>query len=66
MAQALKQHQAGVNMNVSIKPLTIHQITGRMADAVLKSVAIERSFDNLTVVIISFKNLSTFYEGQKQ
>ena len=37
-----------------------------MADSVLKSSAIERSFDNLTVVIIAFKNLNRFYEGQKQ
>ena len=37
-----------------------------MADAVLKSSAIERSFDNLTVVIIAFKNLNKFYEGQRQ
>lgn len=37
-----------------------------MADAVLKSSAIERSFDNLTVVIIAFKNLNRFYESQKQ
>lgn len=53
-------------MGLNLKPLTIHQVTGKMADAVLKSSAIERSFDNLTVVIIAFKNLNRFYEGQKQ
>jgi hypothetical protein len=37
-----------------------------MADAVLKSSAIERSFDNITVVIIAFKSLNRFYEVQKQ
>ena len=44
------------------KNLTIHQITGKMADAILRSSAIERSFDNLTIVIISFKSLKNFYE----
>jgi hypothetical protein len=34
-----------------------------MADAVLKSSAIERSFDNLTIVIVAFKNLQNFYDG---
>lgn len=37
-----------------------------MADAILKSSAIERSYDNLTIVIISFKNLHTFYENAKK
>ena len=37
-----------------------------MADSVLKSSAIEKSFDNLTVVIIAFKNLNRFYEHSKQ
>jgi hypothetical protein len=36
-----------------------------MADAILRSSAIERSFDNLTIVIIVFKNLLTFYEQAK-
>lgn len=43
--------------------MSIHQITGKMADAVLKSSAIERSFDNLTIVIVAFKNLQNFYDG---
>lgn len=33
-----------------------------MADEILKRSAIERSFDNLTVVIVAFKNLQNFYE----
>ena len=37
-----------------------------MADAVLKSSAIERSYDNLTIVIIAFKNLQNFYEKTKR
>ena len=36
-----------------------------MADAILRSSAIERSFDNLTIVIIVFKNLMNFYEQAK-
>ena len=31
-----------------------------MADAVIKQAAIERSMDNLTIVIISFENLQEF------
>jgi len=36
-----------------------------MADAILRSSAIERSFDNLTIVIVSFKNLENFYAKAK-
>lgn len=31
-----------------------------MADAIIKSAAIERSLDNLTIVIVTFDNLETF------
>lgn len=48
------------------KSPTIHQITGKMADAVLKSSAIERSYDNLTIVIVAFKNLQTFYDTARK
>lgn len=37
-----------------------------MADAILRSSAIERSFDNLTIVIVSFKSLKNFYEKTMQ
>ena len=37
-----------------------------MADAILKSSAIERSFDNLTIVIIAFKNLQSFYDQTRR
>lgn len=37
-----------------------------MADAILRSSAIERSFDNLTIVIVSFKSLKSFYEKAMQ
>jgi hypothetical protein len=52
--------------NILKKIPTIHQITGKMADAILKSSAIERSYDNLTIVIIAFKNLLSFYENSKK
>ena len=32
-----------------------------MVDAIIKSSAIQKSFDNLTIVIIAFKNLENFY-----
>ena len=59
MAKALKEKS-------SSKPLSIHQVTGRMADQILKSSAIEKSYDNLTIVIISFKNLLHFYESARR
>ena len=37
-----------------------------MADAILRSSAIEKSYDNLTIVIVAFKNLNTFYQKAKQ
>jgi len=37
-----------------------------MADAILKNSAIERSFDNLTIVIVAFKNLQIFYDQQRK
>lgn len=37
-----------------------------MADEILKRSAIERSFDNLTIVIVAFKNLLNFYENSKR
>jgi hypothetical protein len=37
-----------------------------MADEILTRSAIERSFDNLTIVIVAFKNLNNFYETSKR
>lgn len=34
-----------------------------MTDSILKNSAIFKSFDNLTIVMVSFKNLLTFYES---
>ena len=36
-------------------------MTGKMTDQILTQSAIEKSFDNLTVVIVSFKNLENFF-----
>jgi serine/threonine protein phosphatase PrpC len=35
-------------------------MSGAMADAIIKQAAIERSMDNLTIVIVSFDNLQAF------
>jgi hypothetical protein len=37
-----------------------------MVDAVIKGSAIEKSYDNLTVVKIVFKNLLTFFEKKDE
>jgi hypothetical protein len=62
MATALKQNTKQSESGGNKKPPSIHQITGKMADEILKRSAIERSFDNLTIVIVSFKNILSFYE----
>jgi hypothetical protein len=41
--------------------MTIHQATGHMSDAVIKQSAIEKSFDNLTVVMVCFKNIEAAF-----
>lgn len=45
---------------------SIHQVTGMMTDSVLKQSAIEKSFDNLTIVMISFKNLEDSFNQRAQ
>jgi hypothetical protein len=57
MSQAIKSQKE----HSKKAPMTIHQVTGKMADAILRSSAIEKSYDNLTIVIVAFKNLNTFY-----
>jgi len=37
--------------------LTIHQVCGRVVDALMQNAARERSFDNLTIVMVAFKGL---------
>jgi len=65
VSQILKQYANRIEMNPSKinKKLSVHQVTGKMADSIMRSSAIERSLDNLTIVIVSFKNLLNFYES---
>lgn len=35
-----------------------------MADEIIKQAAIERSMDNLTIVVISFENLEVFLQDR--
>ena len=37
-----------------------------MTDSILKSSAISGSFDNLTIVMVVFKNLQNFYDQRKK
>lgn len=37
-----------------------------MVDSVLKLSAIEKSFDNLTLVMIAFKNLENYYYSKEK
>lgn len=66
MATALKQNTKSNEGGLNRKPPSIHQITGKMADEILKRSAIERSFDNLTIVIVSFKNILSFYDQARK
>ena len=43
-------------------PKSVHQVSGAMADAIIKQAAVERSLDNLTIVIVTFENLQTFIQ----
>lgn len=43
--------------------MTVHQAAGKMVDAILKGSAIEKSYDNVTVVKIVFKNLLKYFEA---
>jgi hypothetical protein len=37
--------------------LTVHQVCGRVVDALMHNAAREKSFDNLTIVMVAFKGL---------
>jgi len=54
MAQALKSCKGS---RMGGKHPHIHAIAGKMADSILKSSAAAGSFDNLTIVMVVFKNL---------
>ena len=40
-------------------------LTGKVADAVIKEAACQRSGDNLTVIVLGFKNLDSFFTSRK-
>lgn len=40
--------------------LTIHQVCGKVVDALMQNAAREKSFDNLTIVMIAFKGLQDY------
>jgi len=41
--------------------MSIHQLSGHITDEILTNAAKLKSFDNLTLVIISFKNLENYF-----
>ncbi len=40
--------------------LTVHQVCGRVVDALMQNAAREKSFDNLTIVMVAFKGLNDY------
>jgi len=52
--------------NHTRNPGSVHQLTGQMTDSVVKESALEQSFDNLTVVIISFRSLEKYYNDRPE
>ena len=62
---SVKSHEIKHNVPPAERS-TVHQITGKMTDAILKQSAIERSFDNLTIVMVSFKNLEEYWNDRPQ
>ena len=45
--------------------LTIHQVCGKVVDALMQNSARERSFDNLTIVMVAFKGLIDYLSKNK-
>ena len=48
----------------SLFPGSIHRLSASITDAVIREAAVKQSLDNLTVVVLSFKNLETFYHDR--
>ena len=52
-----------IEQNKVMNPnLTIHQLCGKIVDSIVQGAAIEKSFDNLTIVMVAFKNFQNTYE----
>ena len=45
---------------------SVHQVSGSIADSIMIQAALEKSMDNLTIVIISFQNLLSFLNDKPQ
>lgn len=43
--------------------LSIHQVCGKVVDSLMQNAAKEKSFDNLTIVMIAFKGLEDYLES---
>ena len=39
---------------------TVHQVCGKVVDALMQNAAREKSFDNLTIVMVAFKGLQDY------
>ena len=46
--------------------LSIHAICGRAADEILKAAAINKTLDNISIVVIAFKRLQDYLEQVRQ
>lgn len=43
--------------------MSLHQICGKAADEILKVAALEKTLDNISIVLIAFKKLSDYLDG---
>ena len=40
--------------------MTVHQVCGKVVDQLMQNAAREKSYDNLTIVMIAFKGLNDY------
>jgi len=45
--------------------MTVHQICGKVVDSLMQNAAIEKSLDNLTIVMVAFKGLQDYLSRQR-
>ncbi len=46
--------------------LTYHEVLGSMINRILKEAVVRRTFDNVTAVIIAFKNFKDVFDGKQE
>ena len=46
-----------IKENQHINGITLHQICGKAADEILKHAAVQKTLDNISIVVIGFKKL---------